>query len=84
MIQASSVSPSGGSLSDTTENNNYIANKNGIFHPALVSGSKSDYYITKKEKLIPTSTSKTNLYIRGLNENTTDKDLHDMCQKYVL
>ncbi len=29
----------------------------------------------------PSSTSKTNIYIRGLDEDTTDKDLFDMCQK---
>ena len=38
-------------------------------------------YINKKEKLF-TFTSKTNLYIRGLNENTTDKDLYEMCKKF--
>lgn len=27
--------------------------------------------------------SKTNLYIRGLNQNTTDKDLVNMCSQYV-
>ena len=32
----------------------------------------------------PSSTSKTNIYIRGLDEDTTDKDLFDMCQKLVL
>lgn len=25
--------------------------------------------------------SKTNLYIRGLNQSTTDKDLHNMCSQ---
>lgn len=40
-------------------------------------------YLSKKEKLF-TFTSKTNLYIRGLNENTTDKDLYEMCKKLVL
>lgn len=29
-----------------------------------------------------TSISKTNLYIRGLSETTTDQDLHDMCKMY--
>lgn len=28
--------------------------------------------------------SKTNLYIRGLNQTTTDKDLHAMCSQWVL
>ena len=37
-------------------------------------------FLNKKEKLF-TFTSKTNLYIRGLNENTTDKDLYEMCKK---
>lgn len=27
--------------------------------------------------------SKTNLYIRGLTPNTTDKDLHSLCSPYV-
>lgn len=27
----------------------------------------------------PTQVSKTNLYIRGLTANTTDKDLHNLC-----
>lgn len=27
--------------------------------------------------------SKTNLYIRGLQQGTTDKDLINMCQQYV-
>lgn len=26
--------------------------------------------------------SKTNLYIRGLTPNTTDQDLHQLCQQY--
>ncbi len=26
-------------------------------------------------------TSKTNLYIRGLNPDTTDEDLHEMCKR---
>lgn len=33
----------------------------------------------KKEKI--SFTSKTNIYIRGLDENTTDNDLQEMCQK---
>lgn len=28
--------------------------------------------------------SRTNLYIRGLNQNTSDKDLVQMCQMYVI
>lgn len=68
-----SVSPSV-SLSDATETS--LNNSKSNFQY-----SKSDYYITKREKLIPTSTSKTNLYIRGLAENTTDNDLYKMCQK---
>lgn len=28
--------------------------------------------------------SKTNLYIRGLQQGTTDKDLHNMCSQWVL
>lgn len=36
-------------------------------------------FISKKDR--PTSMSKTNIYIRGLDENTTDMDLHDMCEK---
>lgn len=39
------------------------------------------YYIKKKERIIATSTSKTNLYIRGLGKDTNDKDLHDLCEK---
>jgi len=35
----------------------------------------------RRERQIPTSTSKTNLYIRGLDENTTDNDLFEMCKK---
>ena len=70
-----SVSPSG-SLSDTTEISLNNPNTKANFQY-----SKSDYYITKREKLIPTSTSKTNLYIRGLAENTTDDDLFEMCKK---
>ncbi|RNA27989.1 RNA-binding single-stranded-interacting 3 [Brachionus plicatilis] len=69
-----SVSPSG-SLSDITETS--LNNSKSHFHY-----SKSDYYVTKREKLIPTSMSKTNLYIRGLAENTTDDDLYEMCKKF--
>jgi RNA recognition motif-containing protein len=36
----------------------------------------------RKEKLFSSFTSKTNLYIRGLNEDTSDKDLYEMCKKY--
>lgn len=71
-----SASPSG-SLSDTTE-----ISLNNSHSKVNFQISKSDYYITKREKLIPTSTSKTNLYIRGLSENTTDEDLYEMCKKY--
>ena len=28
-------------------------------------------------------TSKTNLYIKGLSEETTDNDLHEMCKRYA-
>jgi RNA recognition motif-containing protein len=35
----------------------------------------------KVEKFCPFSISKTNLYIRGLDENTTDDDLYEMCKK---
>jgi len=38
-------------------------------------------YHGRRERQIPTSTSKTNLYIRGLDENTTDTDLYEMCKK---
>jgi RNA recognition motif-containing protein len=49
---------------------------------SLTDSEKNDYhYISRKDKLIATSTSNTNLYIRGLDENTTDKDLYDMCEK---
>lgn len=34
---------------------------------------------SKKDR--PSTTSKTNIYIKGLDEDTTDNDLHDMCQK---
>ena len=40
------------------------------------------YNTNKKEKIYSSFTSKTNLYIRGLGEDTTDKDLLDMCKKY--
>ena len=33
------------------------------------------------KKVVLTSISKTNLYLRGLNENTTDNDLLDLCQR---
>ena len=36
----------------------------------------------KKEKICNISISKTNLYIRGLDETTTDDDLFEMCKKY--
>lgn len=72
------ISPYGTSLSDSVDVQSPTVNNNS---KALVQGSRSEYYITKREKLIPTSTSKTNLYIRGLTESTTDQDLHDLCQK---
>ena len=28
--------------------------------------------------------SQTNLYIRGLNQNTTDEDLYNLCQGYEI
>lgn len=40
------------------------------------------HYMSKKERLVATSTSKTNLYIKGLGEDTTDKDLFDLCERY--
>jgi RNA recognition motif-containing protein len=49
---------------------------------ATQSEADNSEFITKKEKLYSSFTSKTNLYIRGLNEDTTDKDLYDMCKKY--
>ena len=37
----------------------------------------------KQEKAnISNSISKTNVYIKGLNENITDNDLFEMCSKY--
>jgi len=49
---------------------------------ATQSEADNSEFIPKKEKLYSPFTSKTNLYIRGLNEDTTDKDLYDMCKKY--
>lgn len=46
------------------------------------SGSNTNHTSHRKEKLFSSFTSKTNLYIRGLNEDTTDKDLYEMCKKY--
>jgi hypothetical protein len=44
--------------------------------------SKTSTPYVKKEKVVITSISKTNLYIRGLDERTTDQDLYSMCQKF--
>ena len=51
----------------------------GGYHPSSASGN----YYYKKERMasIQLMTSKTNIYIKGLDENTTDKDLYEMCQK---
>jgi RNA recognition motif-containing protein len=59
--------------------NNHNYNR---FNPNNTINNGDIYYISKKDKVIPTSTSKTNLYIRGLDENTTDKDLYELCKKY--
>lgn len=36
----------------------------------------------KREKCVQTSISKTNLYIRGLEERTTDQDLFELCKRF--
>ena len=48
---------------------------------ATQSEADNSEFINRKEKLFSSFTSKTNLYIRGLNEDTTDKDLYEMCKK---
>lgn len=52
----------------------------GYHHPSSASGN----YYYKKERMasVQLMTSKTNIYIKGLDENTTDKDLFEMCQKF--
>ena len=37
---------------------------------------------SKEKTNISSSISKTNVYIKGLNENITDNDLFEMCSKY--
>jgi RNA recognition motif-containing protein len=37
---------------------------------------------SKEKANISSSISKTNVYIKGLNENITDNDLFEMCSKY--
>ena len=44
--------------------------------------SDNYYYVNKRNRVVATSISKTNIYIRGLDENTSDQDLYDMCEKY--
>ena len=56
-------------------NNNIIIKQN---KKATISVNQS-----KQEKTnISNSISKTNVYIKGLNENITDNDLFEMCSKY--
>lgn len=40
------------------------------------------HFTGKRDRQVATSTSKTNLYIKGLQEETTDKDLFDMCERW--
>ncbi len=58
--------------------NEYLNENNGNLNSRTGNGNGT----RKKEKFCAISTSKTNLYIRGLDENITDNDLFEMCKKY--
>ncbi len=55
---------------------NYVANN--------ISHNNSNNYNEKIKKEKCVSISKTNIYIRGLGENTSDQDLYEMCSKLVI
>lgn len=72
------ISPSTNSLTDSEP---IATAPNNVRSPSDNANNNEYYYINRKDKIIATSTSKTNLYIRGLEEDTTDKDLYDLCEK---
>ena len=68
--QVSSTSGIGSSASSTTNGANGLTNNNASNPPGVPS--------------LGDQLSRTNLYIRGLAPHTTDKDLLQMCGRYVL
>lgn len=74
-------SSSGSSPSATTTTTMSNSHHNHHYQSSHHHHHYSQHYVSKRDRQIATSTSKTNLYIKGLKEETTDKDLYDMCAK---
>jgi hypothetical protein len=66
---------SGGEANNVAASSSLATNRSESNSEADITESRRDKYQGN------ITTSKTNIYIRGLDENTTDKDLYEMCQK---
>lgn len=53
-----------------------------ILHPFPVQQTQIGNASPTQEHRLPEKLSETNLYIRGLSAETTDQDLHKMCEKF--